>query len=100
MKCTCDRCQKADAEITKIDAGRAAERIFAELRHAEQKHPDWPTDIVHAVAIMIEEAGETMQAALDNHYAGKPMEQVAKEAAQTGAMALRLLINLESRGEI
>jgi NTP pyrophosphatase (non-canonical NTP hydrolase) len=68
--------------------------IMHELRMAEKKHPGWPDDPIHGVAIMIEEAGEAMQAALDLHYRNAPVADLRKELAQTGAMAIRALLNL------
>lgn len=65
-----------------------------EIDYAELKHPGWPTDIVHATAIMMEEAGEAMQAALDVYYKDGDKEQLKKELAQTGAMAMRCLLHL------
>jgi hypothetical protein len=74
--------------------------IMLELERAEEKHPVWPVDLVHAVGIMAGEAGECLKAA--NHYReGRQTEgkdsllSVEYEAVQTGAMALRLLINLK-----
>ena len=72
----------------------AIKLITIELEKAEAKHPNWPSDIVHQSAIMAEESGETTQAALDVFYDGKSIEAVRLEAAQTGAMALRILKNL------
>lgn len=68
--------------------------IFHELRMAEKKHPGWPEDPIHGVAIMIEEAGEAMQAALDLHYRNAPIADLRKEHAQTRAMAIRALLHL------
>ena len=68
--------------------------IFSELRKAESKHPSFPTDPVYAVAIMVEEAGESMKAALDYVYAGKDIGELILELAQTGAMAIRCLLSL------
>lgn len=70
-------------------------RVFDELKKAEQKHPSWPDDPIHAVGIMVEEAGESMRAAIDVFYNGGDVEHLKKELAQTGAMAIRALINLE-----
>jgi len=71
--------------------------IFIELRKAERKFPFWPKDIVHGAGILVEEAGETMKAALDYYY-GRTIDksELKKEAAQTGAMAIRLLVSLLS----
>ncbi len=73
--------------------------ILLELERAESKHPVWPNDLVHAVGIMAGEAGECLKAA--NHYRegrqteGKDSLLVAEcEAIQTGAMAVRFLINM------
>ena len=75
-------------------AGKAIEIILSELKRAEEKHPGWPDDIVHAVAIMIEEAGEAMQAAIDCHYKGGDIELLRIELAQVGAMAIRTIMHL------
>lgn len=77
------------------DKMNVTDLIFSELRKAEKKHPGWPDDVIHAVAIMVEEAGEAMQAALDVHYRGRDIEDLRIELAQTGAMAIRALIHLE-----
>lgn len=68
--------------------------ILGELTRAEALHPQWPRDPVHQAAILVEEAGETMQAALDFYYHDKPLDKIRMEAIQTGAMAIRLLLNL------
>jgi hypothetical protein len=79
-------------------ADRAVELILVEYMRARQKHPSWPADAVHASAILSEEAGELTQAALDFHYGAVGAEQgrdhMMKEAAQSGAMALRFLAHL------
>jgi hypothetical protein len=46
------------------------------------------------VAIMIEEAGEAMQAAINCHYEGGDIELLRIELAQVGAMAIRAIIHL------
>jgi len=70
------------------------DRIFAELRNAEAKHPHWPDDKIHAVGILVEEAGEAMKAAIDYTYSGGDIEEIRTELAQTGAMAIRALLHL------
>lgn len=72
----------------------AKQLIAEELRKAESKHPEWPADLVHQAAIMAEESGETVQAALDATYRGDAKEKIIKEAAQTGAMAVRIIKHL------
>jgi NTP pyrophosphatase (non-canonical NTP hydrolase) len=68
--------------------------VVTELRAAIDKHPAWPDDQVHASAILAEEAGEVVRAAIDHEWAGGPTKDIRKEAAQAGAMAIRLLMNL------
>jgi hypothetical protein len=68
--------------------------IKTELARAKAKWPGWPTDTIHCVAIMIEEAGESMQAALNYVYENGSLDDLKKEVAQTGAMCYRILENL------
>jgi len=85
-------------EIVELEASAADDviisMIFAELREAEVKFPGWPKDVIHGTAIMIEEAGEAMKAALDLYYGRGDCAKLQKEIAQTGAMAIRLLVYL------
>ena len=67
----------------------------AELQKAEYKHPDFPDDLIHQLSVMVEEAGEAVQAANQYIYEGGEFENVKKELIQTGAMCLRCLINLK-----
>jgi len=68
--------------------------ICAELDRAQSLHPTFPVDTVHQVAVMVEEAGEAMQAALNHVYHGGPLGAVKTETIHSGAMALRVLMNL------
>lgn len=75
---------------------KALDMILMELREAEKKFPYWPGDVVHAAAIVAEESGELTQAALDRYYERHDSDnRMIKEAAQTGAMAIRFLIMME-----
>lgn len=74
--------------------------IFDELKAAKEKHPDWPKDLIHAAAIVGEEAGELLQAAInyeymDVIYLDDARKKIKDEAIQTAAMCVRLLENLE-----
>jgi|GEM_PF-1265692 len=69
--------------------------MLDELDKARAKHPQWPVDVLHAAAILSEESGEVVKASIDMTYAGGSVEDVRKELAQTGAMCLRMLINLD-----
>ena len=70
---------------------RYATRIDAEILRAEIKHPHWPSDIVHEVATVNEEAGEALQAALECYYENGSIEDVEKELIHTAATAIRAL---------
>ena len=72
--------------------------IFEELRKAEKKHPTWPEDLIYASTNVVEEAGELLQATKEYHeepHLGTTQKDMIKEAAQTGAMAIRFLMNLQ-----
>ena len=73
---------------------KVIDMIFNELKKAEDKFPTWPVDHVHGVAIMAEESGEAVQAAIDYYYERGSKEKVMHETAQTGAMAIRYLFAL------
>ena len=76
------------------------ELIISELRKAEEKHPFWPEDFIHAVGIITEEVGEAMQEAIDWTYTDKRnINNLKKELAQTGAMAIRALMHLPDEEE-
>jgi hypothetical protein len=82
--------------------GEAMLDVWVELAAAREKHPRWPVDVIHQAAVLAEEAGEVVKAALDMTYAGGSVKDVYKEARQVGAMAIRLLVNLAwagTRGE-
>lgn len=83
---------------------KAIELILSELTRAQQLHPIWPLDEVHAAAIVTEEAGELIQASLNYYYISQDCvnSKMAKkdfynkmliEAVHTGAMAVRFLMN-------
>jgi len=70
--------------------------ITQALNHAKAKHPRWPDDPIHASGVLVEEAGELMQACLDFCYADGDMMRMVEEAAQVGAMAIRFLEEIET----
>ena len=71
--------------------------IIEEYERACGIHPAWPTDLIHQVAKVSEESGEAVQAANNVLEKGASIDFVKTELIQTGAMAVRALINL--RGE-
>lgn len=72
--------------------------VFTELNRAIAKFPTWPTDPLHAVAVLGEEFGELTKDVLQMTYEpGKTnAENVRKEAIQTAAMALRFVASLDA----
>lgn len=69
-------------------------QIAAEFQRAVNKHPNWPTDVIHQAAIVGEESGELIRAALQESYEHGHNDESRKEAVQTGAMALRFLAGI------
>ena len=71
--------------------------VKTELSKAIAKFPTWPKDPLHAVAILGEEYGELVKAALQDTYEpgkSKPGE-MRKEAIQCAAMAIRFAMSLD-----
>ncbi len=80
---------------------KVIEKVLAELERATKKFPTWPTDPLHALAVLGEEYGELNQAMLQLTYEPEKfvtrqlgLEAVQEEAIQTAAMALRLAMSL------
>lgn len=74
-----------------MDTIRALLRIEEEIATAETLFPDYPRDPVHAAAIVAEEAGELVRAALRFCYENGSKADLLLEATQTGAAAVRFL---------
>lgn len=71
--------------------------VRAEIRRATTKFPTWPTDPLHALAVLGEEFGELTQAILQMAYEPHKSSpaHVRIEAIQTAAMAVRMVISLD-----
>lgn len=50
-------------------------KMLGELEYAEQKHSGFPTDRIHASAILNEEAGKLTQACIDDAYGPRSEER-------------------------
>lgn len=90
---------EADAlrqRVAALEEGILAE-IMGEVSRAVRKFPTWPTDPLHAVAVIGEEFGELTKAALELTYEPHKTsaDEVRKEAVQTAAMALRFVLSLD-----
>lgn len=74
------------------------DQIAAEVSRATEKFPTWPTDPLHALAVLGEEFGELTKAMLQMTYEPHKatLEEVRTEAIQTAAMALRLAMSLDT----
>jgi hypothetical protein len=73
------------------------EQVLDEVQRATTKFPTWPNDPLHALAVLGEEYGELNKAMLQMVYEPHKTsaEEIRKEAIQTAAMALRLVMSLE-----
>lgn len=82
--------------LCKIPAGQILKDIVAELEKAKEKHPFFPLDAVGRCSIMMEEAGEAVQAANDVMWANGDKEHLKNELKQTAAMCIRILEAMEN----
>lgn len=73
------------------------DEVTDEMFRASNKFPTWPTDPLHAIAVVGEEFGEMTQATLQHVYEPRKSdrEDVRKEAIQSMAMHLRFLLSLD-----
>lgn len=75
---------------------REIDEVMAEIEKATHKFPTWPTDPLHALAVLGEEYGELTKAMLQHTY--EPLkstrDDVREEAIQAAAMAIRLIMSL------
>lgn len=71
--------------------------ITEELERAVSKFPEFPTDPLHALAILGEEYGELNKAVLQFTYEPHKTsrEEIRMEAVQTATMAVRFLLSLD-----
>lgn len=76
--------------------GTVLDEVMAEVARATRKFPTWPTDPLHALAVLGEEFGELTKAMVQFTYEPHKTTrmEVREEAIQTAAMALRLAMSL------
>lgn len=79
------------SELSNSDL-QALKKVSEELVRARDLHPSWPEDSIHQAAIVQEEAGELIRAALQHEFDDAPKKPMETEAIQTAAMALRFLL--------
>lgn len=73
-------------------------KITGEVERAATKYPRWPTDPLHALAVLGEEFGELTKATLQLSYEPYKTSRadVRSEAIQTAAMAIRFALSLDA----
>lgn len=71
--------------------------VMDEIERATRKFPTWPTDPLHAVAVLGEEFGELTKAVLQTIYEPHKVQEgeLRTEAIQTAAMSLRFLASMD-----
>ena len=78
-------------------AGSTLAEIIGEVERAMEKFPTWPTDPLHALAVLGEEFGELtkemVQLTYEPHKTDR--DKVRTGAIQMAAMALRLVASLD-----
>ena len=74
---------------------RELQMIIDGLERARGKFPKYPIDVIHAAAIVGEETGELLQAAIQRTYEGGTREKLIREAVHSGAMALEFLLMID-----
>jgi hypothetical protein len=74
------------------------QEIQDELERAMRKFPQWPTDPIHAAAVIAEECGELQKAVLEAVYEPHKVScfNIRTEAVQTAAMCIRFLASAEA----
>ena len=75
------------------DYAEIIETILEEVHRAERLYPNWPTDMIHATAILSEETGEAVQASNNFWHHGGARSEVVKEVVQSAATAVRWLLH-------
>jgi hypothetical protein len=91
MKLTNEMCDAA-LQGAPLEVKRWLVLIVDEHKRAKEKFPKFPRDVIHAAAIVQEEAGELVRETLQVTYESGRYYDMHKEAIQTGAMVLRFLI--------
>ena len=90
------------------DVGTVYMRVIMEIKRAEKLHPNYPADHLRRTAIMVEEAGEALKAAVTLTRQDSPasryeflVSDLVTELIHTTAMAFKQLIAMEKeRGRI
>lgn len=68
--------------------------VRKELYHAQSKHPNWPSDIIHGASIVSEESGELTKAVVQFVYENGDPQKIIDEVIHTATMCLRYWVAL------
>ena len=82
-------------EVYILSRRKAVNFILDELEMAKLKHPTWPATLMGQTMKVAEEALEVVQAANHVDEGTGNIDKVRIELAHTGAMCIRMLMNLE-----
>ena len=76
----------------------AVDLVRDEVQRATKKFPSWPTDPIHALAVVGEEFGELTKAVVQQTYEPhkNAPDELRKEAIQCAAMAIRFVMSLDA----
>ena len=89
--------EEANGEYPPLSGSAILSEIAAEVERATRKFPRWPTDPIHAAAVIAEECGElqkaTLEAVYEPHKGSRP--NIRTEAVQTAAMCLRFIASMD-----
>ena len=77
-----------------MEVSEAYQLVMKEMANAHIKHGNFPTDCVYGAAIVMEEAGEVIQAALNVEFKRGSKQKLRSEVAQTAAAAIWFLSTL------
>lgn len=94
----CSECEGAGEVNNTPNLDSAIRDILTEFHAATANFPQWPTDPLHALAVVQEEVGEVQKEVLQLTYEPhkSSVEKVRKEAIQMAAMSLRFLLSLDA----
>jgi NTP pyrophosphatase (non-canonical NTP hydrolase) len=80
-----------------VDQAETMALVMDEVERATKKFAGWPSDPLHAVAVLGEEFGELTKAVLQMTYEPHKasLDDVRIDAIQTAAMSLRFLMSVD-----
>ena len=94
-----ERAKRIAEKIAGSPVGTIVLDILEELESAAKKFPEWPTDPIHAAAVIAEEAGEAVKESLQLTYEpekrGASVFALKIELRHTAAMAIRALASAD-----